>query len=114
MSTDAAQRIAELEAKLAERDAKIAELLARIEKLEARLNQNSSNSSKPPSSDPPWSKPSKNRKKRSGRKRGGQKGHKGHQRALLPEEAIRHTTEVHPDEWCPCGSPGWRSGRLFR
>jgi transposase len=111
VSTDAAQRIAELEAMvverdglLAERDAKIAVLVARVEKLEAQLNRNSSNSSRPPSSDPPWSKSSPKRKNRSGRKRGGQKGHKGHRRELLPAEAIRNTTEVYPDQCCRCGS----------
>ena len=127
VALSAQQRITQLEAQLEERDAqleerdaqftehdtRIAELttklesaLARIEELEAKLNQNSSNSSKPPSSDPPWWKgrPKTKRKSKGKRKRGGQKGHKGSRRELLPPEKIRHTTDVHPEQCQHCGS----------
>ena len=61
----------------------IRQLEREIAELRARLNQNSTNSSKPPSSDPP----SVNRappKRRTGKKRGGQHGHEAHHRALVP------------------------------
>lgn len=77
----------------------------RIADLEARLNQNSTNSSKPPSTDPHAVKV----KRRppvppSGRKRGGQPGHKRHSRALVPPEQIRETFEVKPSHCRGCGS----------
>jgi transposase len=62
-------------------------LAARVEQLEAQLNQNSSNSSKPPSSDPPSAK-SASTPTPSGKKRGGQPGHPKHQRTLLPPDEI--------------------------
>src|ERR1700734_2070909 len=55
----------------------------RIHALEARLNQNSSNSSKPPSSDPPWDK-KRSVKPPSGKPRGGQPGHVGQCRSMAP------------------------------
>jgi transposase len=57
-------------------------LEARVAGLEAKVNQNSSNSSKPPSSDPPAVKRAPPRPK-SGRKPGGQPGHPKHDRALV-------------------------------
>lgn len=72
--------------------------LKRIGELEARVNQNSSNSSKPPSSDPP-STP-RTPKEKSGRKPGGQPGHKKHERALLPPDKV----EIFKPESCGgCG-----------
>ena len=105
------RQLAERDAQLAERDAQIAELtakleqaLARIAELEAQLNQNSSNSSRPPSSDPPWTaKPKRRPKNAGGRKRGGQKGHQGHRRHLLPPEKLRHVHDVHPQCCGRCG-----------
>ena len=109
--SDATQRIEQLEAQLAARDAENAELrikledaLARIAELEAKVNQNSSNSSRPPSSDPLWNKPAPKLKKKGKRKRGGQKGHKGHRRELLPPEKLRNTHDVHPESCGSCGS----------
>src|SRR3954449_3788133 len=83
----------------------IASLEKRIADLEARLNQNSTNSSKPPSTDPPAVKV----KRRppappSGRKRGGQPGHKRHTRALVPPDQIRETFEVKPTHCGGCGA----------
>jgi transposase len=74
----------------------------RIAELEARLNQNSTNSSKPPSSDPigvkrrPPDPPSK-------RRRGGQKGHPRRLRALVSPERIASVTDCKPTECRRCG-----------
>lgn len=83
----------------------IASLEKRIADLEARLNQNSTNSSKPPSSEPPAIKV----KRRppappSGRKHGGQPGHKRHTRALVPPDQIRETFEIMPTQCVGCGA----------
>jgi transposase len=56
---------------------------AEVEELRARLNQNSSNSSKPPSSDSPADRDARRDKTPSGKRRGGQPGHKGSRRELL-------------------------------
>jgi transposase len=74
----------------------------RIAELEARLNQNSTNSSRPPSSDPigtkrrPPDPPSKKR-------RGGQKGHQRRLRALVPPERAASVTDCKPTECRRCG-----------
>src|ERR1044071_9831073 len=83
----------------------ITALEKRIADLEARLNQNSTNSSKPPSTDPPAVKV----KRRppappSGRKRGGQPSHKRHTRATVPPEQLRETFEVKPTQCRGCGT----------
>jgi len=100
-------RIAELEAQVAARDEVIARLMekekaltARVAELEARLNQNSSNTSRPPSSDAPGTP--RQPKKRKGRRPGGQPGHKKHERALLPPEDVRHVVELVPGECRGC------------
>jgi transposase len=75
----------------------ILHLIKRIEELEAKLNQNSSNSSRPPSSDSPFKKQSSGKNKKI--KSGGKKGHKGHRQQMLdPTE----TRKVLP-ELCSCG-----------
>jgi transposase len=75
----------------------IAQLIKRVEELEARLGQNSRNSSRPPSSDPPYQR-DKRESKGTG-KPGAQKGHKGHQQALLtPTEVV-----PVPPKPCECG-----------
>jgi transposase len=60
-----------------------AQLRTEVEDLRARLNQNSSNSGKPPSTDTPADRETRRGKPPSGRRRGGQPGHKGSQRQLL-------------------------------
>jgi transposase len=65
----------------------IRHLEARLAALEARLNQDSSNSSKPPSLDPPHSKPAPP-KPRTGKRRGGQPGHPKRSRTDLPPDAV--------------------------
>lgn len=69
----------------------------RIEELERRLNQDSSNSSRPPSSDSPFKKKPRKKKRRKG---GAKKGHEGHRQVMLePTE----TVQVKP-EHCECGN----------
>lgn len=80
----------------------IAELTQQVQNLTARLDQNSTNSSKPPSTDPigvkrkPPSPPSKKR-------RGGQKGHPRRMRALVPPERVASVTECKPVKCRRCG-----------
>lgn len=77
-------------------------LNGRVRDLEAKLNENSSNSSKPPSSDPPWAKPVRVKKRPSGRRRGGQPGHPPHQRQLFPPEAVSATYDHRPAACAHC------------
>lgn len=106
-------RISELEAELAAKIAQITEqaeeiaaLKTQLAELLEKLNQNSSNSHKPPSSDPPG-----NRKQRRAnakdkkRKRGGQKGHKGNRRNLLPPEQVDDFVHHFPHECESCWKP---------
>jgi hypothetical protein len=76
-------------------------LQLKVAELEERLNQNSTNSSRPPSSDGlsrPKPSPASLRGK-SGKERGGQKGHKGH--GLKLPYKITETKKIEP-ETCPC------------
>jgi len=79
-------------------------LEARIADLEARLNQNSSNSSKPPSSDPigikrkPPAPPSRH-------KRGGQPGRRKAVRPLVPPDKLRSSTDCKPASCRRCKGP---------
>ncbi len=71
-------------------EARVAHLEGQVADLTARLDQNSSNSSKPPSSDGPQVKPAPPRTP-SGQRRGGQPGHPRHERVILPpDEVIDH------------------------
>ena len=74
----------------------------RIADLEARLNQNSTNSSRPPSTDPPGLK-RRPPTSPTGRHRGGQPGHTRHCRALVPPERVDGITECKPDHCRRCG-----------
>jgi transposase len=71
-------------------------LAAQVRDLQQRLDQNSSNSSRPPSSDPPW-RPKPHRGKPGERKRGGQKGHPGQQRAWVPAADLTARYEYFPE-----------------
>jgi transposase len=99
-------------------EAAVAALQAKVDELTARLNQDSSNSSKPPSSDPPWKQRTRRqRRERGKRKPGGQPGHKGHARELLPPEQVDEFVDVQAS-LCPgCGEPlteGHRIGAPMR
>ena len=112
MSDSRGDRLSVLEAELAAKDAKIAEQAARIAVLEARvaelvekLNQNSSNSHKPPSSDPPGNRKERRADAKQKRKRGAQKGHRGSRRELLPPEQVDEFVEHFPQECESCWRP---------
>jgi len=77
-------------------------LQEKVRELTARLNQDSSNSSKPPSSDKPWKE--RRKQKPTGRKPGGQPGHKGKTRKPFEPEEVDRSVEVHPDRCGFCDS----------
>jgi transposase len=82
----------------------VAELRQQVQDLKARLDQNSTNSSRPPSTDPigvkrkPPEPPSK-------RRRGGQEGHPRRVRALVPPERVASVTDCKPMQCRRCGHP---------
>jgi transposase len=76
-------------------------LEARLSELEARLNQDSSNSSRPPSSDPPNAKPAPT-KIPSGKRKGGQPGHPKRTRPELPPDT---TVELRAETCGRCHHP---------
>lgn len=94
-------RIAELEQLLRAALTRISELEAEVRDLKVKLNQNSTNSSKPPSSDPPGT-PRQEQKPATGRKPGGQPGHKKHERTLLPPEKVSRVVDLIPDRCGRC------------
>src|SRR5262245_4356093 len=77
-------------------------LQRKVDQLTERLNQNSTNSSRPPSSDPPHVK-RRPPKPSSGRKKGGQPGHARQQRPLVPPEQIKQTIPLMPSACRKCG-----------
>src|SRR5947208_78686 len=80
---------------------RIAVLEQQVADLQQRLNQNSTNSSKPPSADPPAVKRAPPTTP-SGKKRGGQPGHLHCQRPLL-EPTVVH--ELKPTQCRRCAAP---------
>jgi transposase len=76
------------------------QLKTELAELRARLNQNSSNSSKPPSSDPPSKKPAP-KKEPSGKRPGGQPGHPKHAR---PTRKPTKVVDQIPDTCDHCGT----------
>jgi len=74
----------------------------KVRELTARLNQDSSNSSKPPSSDKPWKE--RRKQKPTGRNPGGQPGHKGKTRKPFKPEEVDRSVEFHPDRCGICDS----------
>ena len=89
---------AALQEQVRQLQALLAQQQQEIRELKARLDQNSSNSHKPPSSDPPWTGKRPAPKKPSGRKPGGQIGHEGHWRHRLPpqrvDEVVHHVPKL--------------------
>jgi transposase len=73
-----------------------------VDDLQHRLNQNSTNSSRPPSSDSPHVKRPPP-KPSSGRQRGGQPGHEGQQRPLVPPEQVKQVIPLKPPACRKCG-----------
>jgi transposase len=82
---------------------RVVTLEAEVRELRARLEQNSSNSSRPPSSDPP-SAP-RRAPAPTGRARGGQPGHVAHQRRLVPPERVDRIIDHHPTQCGQCARP---------
>jgi transposase len=77
-------------------------LQQQVDELRQRLNQNSTNSSRPPSSDPPRVK-RRPPKPSSSRQRGGQPGHTRQQRPLVPPEQLKQSISVKPSACRKCG-----------
>jgi transposase len=77
-------------------------LQQQVAQLTERLNQNSTNSSRPPSSDPPHVK-RRPPTPATGRKRGGQPGHARQQRPLVSPEQIKQSVPVKPSACRKCG-----------
>lgn len=75
-------------------------LLERIDQLNKLTPRNSS---VPPSSEHPHAKPKPKKPPGKKRKQGGQKGHKRHQRELVPIEDCTTVTPCHPDGCRRCG-----------
>jgi transposase len=99
LPSEARALILALRAEVAELRVKVQALQQQVQELQCRLNQNSTNSSRPPSTDPP------NIKRRpprppSGRRSGGQSGHARQQRPLLPPD---HMEILKPTQCRRCG-----------
>ena len=92
----------ELIAIIVKQNMTIAILKARVHELEQQLNQNSSNSSKPPSSDGLAKPTAKSLREKTGKKPGGQKGHKGH--GLKIEREPDEVIIVEPVSCTECGA----------
>ncbi len=84
--------------------AKNAALKKKVEDLEEQLNQDASNSSKPPSS-LPGDKKRKPRTRNSGKKRGAQPGHPDQQRKPFPPDQVDLFVTCKPDQCDGCGKP---------
>lgn len=79
-------------------------LKRKVESLGEQVNQNASNSSKPPSSLPAGKK-RKPPKRRSGRKRGAQPGHPDQQRKPYPPNEVDKFVTCKPKTCTTCGEP---------
>jgi transposase len=77
-------------------------LQRKVDQQTERLNQNSTNSSRPPSTDPPHVK-RRPPQPSSGRKKGGQPGHARQQRPLVPPEQVEQTIPLMPSACRKCG-----------
>src|SRR5262245_6728702 len=101
MSEPVCQGCRERDAVIAALQQQINALTARVQELEARLNQNSSNSSRPPSTDlPGTARPAT--KKPSGRAPGGQPGHSACLRTRLPAERVQRVLRYLPSHCDRC------------
>jgi len=82
-----------------EYEARFAELEAKLQKLTPK------NSSIPPSTQHPHAKPKPPKPKGQKRKRGGQRGHKKHQRDLIPVDQCDEVVPLRPSECRRCDKP---------
>ena len=94
-----------LQAQVEQLQALVAQLQQQVRELQARLDQNSSNSHKPPSSDPPWAGKKPPARKPTGKPRGGQPGHQGHHRKRLPPERVDQVVDHIPTNCRRCDAP---------
>jgi len=85
---------------------RLGELGKKIDQIESKLNQDSSNSSRPPSSDSPYKRKPKDKKKR---KPGGKKGHQGHKQVMLDPTK---SEDVKPQR-CSCGCEQFGESRPY-
>jgi transposase len=92
-----------LQAQVKELQATTVQLRRQVQELQSRLNQNSSNSHKPPSSNKPGNKPAA--KKPSGGKPGGQIGHQGHYRHRLAAQRVNQIINHIPGTCQHCQAP---------
>jgi transposase len=82
----------------------IQSLTEKVERLEKQVEKlTPRNSSLPPSSEHPHAKPKPAAKGGKKRKRGGQKGHKRHQRDLVPPDQCNSVTPCYPEACRRCG-----------
>jgi transposase len=99
-------RVAEQDDQISKQAQEITALKAQVAELLEKLNQNSSNSHKPPSSDPPGNRQQRRAKaKEKRRKRGAQRGHQGSRRQLLPPEQVDKFVDHFPHECENCWKP---------
>jgi transposase len=78
---------------------------SRIAGVEGRVKQlTPQNSSLPPSTQHPHAKPQSKSGGGKKRKRGGQKGHKKHERELIPSKECDEVISLHPDACRRCGT----------
>jgi transposase len=91
-----------LQARVKALEAEVQELKILVRELTARLQQNSSNSSKPPSSDNPLQKIPQSKSK-SDRRPGGQPGHMGCTRKPFPKEMVSDVQIHLPLKCGECG-----------
>ena len=88
--------VARYEKRIEELEQEVRELRDQVEKLTPR------NSSLPPSTEHPHAKPKRKPVKNRKRKQGGQKGHKRHQRQIVPVEQCTTVTARHPESCRRC------------
>jgi transposase len=83
----------------------VRQLKLQVSQLQEQLRRNSHNSSQPPSQDKPEPKqPNEADQPVRQRRRGGQVGHAGHERQLLPTEAVDAVVVYRPTQCAQCGA----------
>jgi transposase len=80
----------------------VALLQEQVRTLQGRLDQDSSNSHKPPSSDPPWAARRPAPKRPTGKRPGGQIGHEGRHRTRLPSARVDRLVDHVPGHCGHC------------